>query len=155
LASGQGAVPASVSALVHGVNSMITWTRARLALTIALLVGVLGSSAAVLTHASQGSPKQAQASLFKSTLPLPDDHKEKATEADPKTVALKGRILDPEGKPAGGASVRFWTGNARQSGSTEIHGMTDKDGRFILLVPAQGLQRDGKLIVSKAGHAPG
>ena len=76
-----------------------------------------------------------------------------AAGCSPTLYKVEGRLLWDDGKPVGGASVRF----IPVTGTTEAIGFTDKDGAFTLSSGGAGqgaLAGDYKVVVTKSPASP-
>src|SRR5262249_45599720 len=143
-------MPAGLSAkalfLAQGMSKALLATRTTLATALALALGLLGAGAAAWwqRHTSpEGpttpTPKVAEKAERPAPAALPVDAKPDAAGR----VTLSGTVLDPDGKPARGAKVSFWTG-----GKAGPQAETGADGRFRLEVERDKIEGGTQLIAS-------
>jgi RNA polymerase sigma factor (sigma-70 family) len=128
-------VSAELATLVERGLTSIVATRWKAALALLLVISSVACTA-VLVHAAMGNNET-------DAKPQAVPAERQAAKAD--VLEVRGRVLDPQGKPVAGARL-FLPHRQKQSlGNQEKatvlqRGTTDKDGRFHLKVPRQDAQ---------------
>jgi RNA polymerase sigma factor (sigma-70 family) len=99
-----GVISAQVAALVQGANAIMFTNKAKvvIVLLLALSAGVAGL-AAVLAANPQEDAKPAKAAKPENHIATPTTARTDSKE----TIAVRGQVLDPDGKPLAGAEVYF------------------------------------------------
>jgi RNA polymerase sigma factor (sigma-70 family) len=135
--------------LVEGAKRTMGFTTTRLVVLLLVAGALLG--AGVGWAALQGVPAQPQTPQVLPLQPPAERTSEKA-RAEPKkedVVELRGRVLDPDGKPQAGAAVIYLTSGKNEENSPQ--GMTGPDGRFPLPVARAELGRFGHVVANARG----
>jgi RNA polymerase sigma factor (sigma-70 family) len=147
--SGQRAtalVSAQVSVLVAEAGTLLTAkAKAVIALVVLLSVAAGGMLLYSAREARQtASPTGGQAPALS---PRPEGPRLEGA------VEIKGRVLDPDGKPLGGARLVLLSRAAPNKAGESVRAKTDKDGRFLLKVRSAdfGPKGTGTLIGSAEG----
>ncbi len=129
-------VPAQVIALVKGANQAMLLTKCKTAMLLLLSAGVVGSGLglAVLRGADPEAPKESQSPAAKASS-TPGRSEAQPAKAEPKKddaqVEVRGRVLDPDGKPFAGAKLYLHAPNFRDKGYA-VRATSDDNGRFQL-----------------------
>jgi RNA polymerase sigma factor (sigma-70 family) len=148
-----GLIPAPVAALMEGVPS--TMSRkivALLVLTLSLLAlgnGLLRQQPAAAQTTDRAPAQAPKAPPARETPP--------ARENSVKPAVVRGRVLDPAGKPFLGARV-YLVYQTLINRSREVQAASAQDGRFRLTVPAPGRDDpwEGMFVLAVAkGYGPG
>ncbi len=159
-----GVIPSQVAALAAGVSRAMFLTKAKIALAMLLVVGLLAGGAGVLTCRAllAGKEQPAAPPAAKSAQPAsekkPGPQKE-AEAADKNAVTVSGRVLGPDGKPVAGAKLyrAFWVefieGNPPPA--PKLLGTSDRDGRFQLAVSREELAKHPKAVLQVVATADG
>jgi RNA polymerase sigma factor (sigma-70 family) len=120
LASGKtaaGVLSARVTALVEGMSKTICPTKVQLAALFLLVVGIVGAGAGALARREVPAPtaqpqQEAPKPPAKAPLAAKEDTdkpaREPALEEQGDRVTVRGRVLDPDGKPFVGAEISIW-----------------------------------------------
>ncbi len=132
-------VPAAVAALARGTTAPVTWGKAALAAALALSLVAFGAGAGLQPRSPQGAAAAAS---------------EKPKPASEAPAEVKGRVLDPAGKPAADAAVSIFRG-ADPAGKPTLLGTTGDDGRFAFRLPPGASGGDVKVIATAKGLAAG
>jgi RNA polymerase sigma factor (sigma-70 family) len=127
-----------VASLVEGGLRGLFVTKVKVATALLLVVSLLGV-AAVRTLGVPAASGQAQPSAATSAPAPPAPAKLPAArdQQNQETIAYSGRVLGPDGKPAGGAKLylaQWWGYHYEPFGSPES-ATTDREGRFAFSVP--------------------
>jgi RNA polymerase sigma factor (sigma-70 family) len=140
-----GVVSASVAELVKDASVAMMVSKAKIATVVLLAMGMLAGASvwayrsevvnALPSSAQPVEPPRTKTNENKAALPK--------WEAA-KTVEIKGRVLDPDGKPKARAKLLLLS---RESKMTAL-GVTAADGRFTVAVPKETMNHwgDGYLI---------
>jgi RNA polymerase sigma factor (sigma-70 family) len=131
LAAGLGAVAgvtsAEVAALVQAVNRTLSCGRFKLVIALLLAIGTGLTGLGALWHGAQAAGEAG---------PEPGQHQQQfAAEESPSaaqeaadSVRVRGRVLDPDGKPFAGANL--YLGPTKSRDSIPVRATTGADGRF-------------------------
>jgi RNA polymerase sigma factor (sigma-70 family) len=140
-----GMVSAPVAALVQGASKSMFTRQAKIA--TALLLGLciaVGASGVVRHHAAAADPPAAQQNQAEKPNALAEGAPpEGQPKPDPEaTVEVRGRVLDPEGKPLPGAKLYLAksTGLAWKGPAPSEIGTSGLDGRFQFAIPRSDLE---------------
>ena len=142
-------IPAT--ALTARILVAMSWTRLREAVTIALTLGAVLSIGVFAMN--QGRPEPDRPPMSPKADP-PRSAIAPAPAAPRGTAEVRGRVIDPAGKPVAGASVAMDSGQSAVSGS---------DGRYTLVAPRDVLETFAKaetedppyLVTTAPGYGPG
>jgi RNA polymerase sigma factor (sigma-70 family) len=115
-----------VLALAEGVIQAMFTSKAP-AVTVVLLAVALVAGAGALALAAREPPVDRPSPAAASAKPKPADEKADAIE-------VKGRVVDPAGKPVRGAKILFVDG-WRTKGPSKVSATSGADGRFLFAVP--------------------
>ena len=156
LANGRGTaglVSAQVAALLRGGTNTLLTAKAKVA--VLLLAGLALAVGGVLTHQTLNAgpaappavspPPQAKAAPAR---PAP------ATSEKDRTVEIKGRVLDPEGKPQAGARLFLLSEASQGKSETAARATTDEDGCFNFSARREEVEQGGKVVASAKDHGP-
>jgi RNA polymerase sigma factor (sigma-70 family) len=147
-------VSARVAALAHGSLRAMSAGPAKAvgaAFFAILLVGaglLDYGSAANPARTADDDPPQAPTAAAKEPTPRAADAKR--ADEDPYETPIRGRVLDPDGKPAVGARVYLFPADRKSQAAPQVRAVTDKDGRFSFAAPREG----GQLFVTAADCGP-
>lgn len=147
-----GVVSASVAELIEGANGAMSITRFKIAMFLALAAGAAAIGAASRA-ALRPEPLPADAPRAEAAAKAPADK-----PADPVTV--RGRVLDPDGKPIEGARL-YWPrvpkSEPKSEDDIEIpqRGKTDSEGRFTIELPRSDIKPDWNLALIAAADGYG
>jgi protocatechuate 3,4-dioxygenase beta subunit len=83
--------------------------------------------------------------------PLP---RENLSPNKDQVVEIKGRVLDPEGKPFAGAKVYLWVDAVKWQADERISATTGADGRFRLPIYKDKRRLDAKIVATAKDHGP-
>jgi RNA polymerase sigma factor (sigma-70 family) len=118
---------AEVTALVEGVTKTMFGSKAKLAPSVVLAVGILAAGLGLAVHqALAARPAEGRPGLTSLTPGQDKEPPAAPLAADPakdgndEAIVIKGRVLGPDGKPVAGAKVRFVNAEAE----------SDKDGAY-------------------------
>jgi RNA polymerase sigma factor (sigma-70 family) len=154
-----GAVSAQVAALVQGASQTMFCSKAKIATALVLAVSLAVSAFGVVRLRASAEQPAAQQSRPEK----PKDKGDAPPRADnPKPVAegtieVRGRVLDPDGKPAAGS--RLYLSRPAAAGSAPSEPVTSgPDGRFRIAVPRSALDKGSpdkspsQIMAVSAGH---
>jgi RNA polymerase sigma factor (sigma-70 family) len=146
-----GSIPSHIAVLAAGVTRAMLLTKAKIATAVLFAVGLLATAGA-LAHQALGArekPPPQRSELAAKEAPVAEAERAKAT-ANPldqagQTVEVRGRVLDPNGKPVAGATLYLPRAlKERPANQDDValiqRGSTDKDGRFHLKLPRNEAQ---------------
>jgi RNA polymerase sigma factor (sigma-70 family) len=153
----------SVAALAaHGLRAM-GWSQLREAATLVLTLGALVSLSIIAMIRGRGEPEQPPQNP--PAAPSRPVLTSKANDPSDETVAVHGRVVDPAGKPVGGATVQldeylYRTVPPPGGGPSAV---SSADGQYTLVAPRDLLERFPRgetrvpfhLIASAPGYGPG
>jgi RNA polymerase sigma factor (sigma-70 family) len=152
-------VSAEVAALVQGASQTMFYSKAKIATALVLAVSLALSAVGVVrlrASADQPPPQQSRTEKPKDK----GDQPPAATKPKPAaegTIEVRGRVLDPEGKPAAGA--RLYLVRPASAGSAPSEPVTSgPDGRFRIAVPRSALDKGSadkspsQIVAVSAGH---
>jgi len=146
----ESVVPATVAALSRGVVRNLMFAKVRLASVLVILGIATTAIGLTLAAPAKGRPQRDSAkakaqSQHPQTLPIVASPKTGAKQASDSLV-IRGRVFDPDGKPAAGAQIVLalppvtgpgaWPSPERLSSSGE-------DGRFEAPIPRKAIERAG------------
>jgi RNA polymerase sigma factor (sigma-70 family) len=172
LAGGQGMaaglVSARAAALVEGANAIMFTSKAKIITILLLALGVGAAGLTALRHTVRAANPPEDARPAKAARG-PD--RPAAPEARPEpgeAVTVRGRVLDPDGKPLAGARLYLSTcmiGAAKSSPWTPggfravERAVSDKDGRFHFTMPRAEFERSdywehSRLMAVAKGYGP-
>ncbi len=100
-----GLIPSNVAALAAGVSRAMFLTKAKIATAVLLVLGLVLAGASVLTRQALAAPPEV--AKPQTNAKRPADVKPQATGEKAGTVDVRGKVLDPEGKPVTGAKLVF------------------------------------------------
>ncbi len=127
------AVSASVVELIEGAASVVI-SKTKIATLMVLAVSLLGGVGVYFLASpqrQQGQPLPAlRAGEGHADVPRPGKHDEA------KTVEIQGRVVDPDGKPVGGAKLLFIYASGRKY-SHKVWAVSGDQGRFAFTVPVK------------------
>jgi RNA polymerase sigma factor (sigma-70 family) len=147
-----GVIPSHVAALAAGVSRAMFLTKARIATAVLLAVGLVAGAGALARHALAAGA-QPMGSQQPAPAAAKEAGKERAAADSDDRVEVRGRVLDPDGKPLAGATLSVWSGVAKKE-APRARETTGKDGRFRIMVRRSDLQDRAILVASGAGHGP-
>ncbi len=130
-----GAVSAEVAALVQGASKSMFHGKLTIATALLLAIGVAATTVGFVRHRAAAADPPAAPHQVRADQPKPQPR-----EAQP-TIAVQGRVLDPDGKPVAGAKLYLATGiRHRQTASEQA--TSGADGRFRLTVRKSETEED-------------
>ncbi|HEV3079715.1 MAG TPA: sigma-70 family RNA polymerase sigma factor [Gemmataceae bacterium] len=124
-------IPAHVSALAQGVSGAMFSTKLKVVTAVLLTAGLVAAGAGVLAHQAVPAterPAASQKSDIKNQKLAP------AADAKGDRFEVRGRVLDPDGKPCVGAKM-FICDNAGKSVAPQP--ATDGNGCFRFVLPVE------------------
>ncbi len=130
-------IPPHIAALAAGVTRAMFPTNTKIALALLITASLFAAGAAALG-------RQALADKGQETPPAAKS-KPKAADADKDAATVRGRVLDPSGKPLAGAELLL----VGRQDKPERLGVADAEGRFAVRAPR------GKRWVKLLARAPG
>jgi RNA polymerase sigma factor (sigma-70 family) len=157
-----GVIPSHVAALATGVTRAMFLSKAKIAVVMLVAAGLFAAGAGVLryqTAVGQESEEVPPAPAAKAPAKPPTAGAKPPAENDKDTVAIAGRVLDPDGKPIAGAKLyqAFWVefieGNPPPA--PKLRGTSDRDGRFQFRVPRDELTEHPKAVLQVVAIADG
>jgi RNA polymerase sigma factor (sigma-70 family) len=146
LAAGDGAagvVPERILSLARGVTPTMLFTRGRLASLLLLFAGLLAAGSWGLLAPASAQPPGAAPRAVK-----------KAEDSKPGDVRIRGRVLDPEGRPVKGAQLFLAPRiDEAQKGRRQL-AVSDEAGKFEATIDRAELERATLLVARATGFAP-
>ncbi len=129
-----------------GVGSLLA---KKASIALVLLVSLTLGIGSLLAHRAAHSRTfaEAPAAQHPQSPPARSASKDQAVE-------IKGRVLDPEGKPLAGATVYFVPKDAKTKADLRLRAVTDKEGAFRLTAAPADMQSGAQLLATAAGHGP-
>lgn len=125
----------TVHLLAQGATSTMNWYKGVFAMAVLLTVAALAGGAGLLARPSLEQVKSVA-----------------TAKEDDATVEIQGRVVDPDGKPAVGASLSVWRPATPDREATRV-ATADKDGRFSFRVSTRDQAADAKLVAQAKGFA--
>jgi RNA polymerase sigma factor (sigma-70 family) len=159
----EGLVPTKILLLAQEVTKSMFLTKLKLNVSAFLCAGLLAAAlggSLALAHAragQQAKPPAAQSAPQPAATPGARQTPSQQADARPaETERIRGRVLDPDGKPLAGAKVYLLEWNLpgrppQGNAAPKVWAETDKDGRFAFTAP----RYLGELFVTAAGFGPG
>jgi RNA polymerase sigma factor (sigma-70 family) len=144
-------IPSHVAALAAGVTRAMFVTRAKMTTALLLAVSLLIAGAGVLARQALAAgrlPPGIQKSEVSTQQPeaaaaIPPVAGEKID-----AVEVRGRVVDPDGKPLAGAALSLWTGGAKSA----TRATAGADGRFRINVRRANLQGQATVVAVAEGY---
>jgi RNA polymerase sigma factor (sigma-70 family) len=153
-----GSIPMNVVTLLKGAKKTMFASNPK---TIAvLLLALAGSGVGAFLWAGTSPPPTENSALDKATgeksdPPLAPPMKPSApVKHEDGQVVATGRVLDPDGKPVGGAAVVFVRKGAGGRATIMVQTIAGPDGRFKLTVGRMDVLRGGVVVASAKGYGP-
>jgi RNA polymerase sigma factor (sigma-70 family) len=154
LATGRAAaavVPPQVATLVEGGTHYLLSAKVKIALAVLLAAGV---AAGVLAQHAAG----ARAPAPPPAAPVPEKAKEATRPAPPRpddeTIPVKGRVLDPGGRPVSGAKVYVSSYTYKEKTDPAVRATTGEDGRFAFKATKTEVDLREKVAAVAEGFGP-
>jgi RNA polymerase sigma factor (sigma-70 family) len=135
LAMGQaadGLVPAQVAALANGGTKTLLAGKGKWA--IALLLAMSMAAGGVFTRQTPATLSVAMQPAVSPLAPPANSPPEAAIEEKGDTIAVGGRVLDPDGKPFSGAKI-YLIGSGDRPKKHPVRAVSGPDGRFHFTFP--------------------
>jgi protocatechuate 3,4-dioxygenase beta subunit len=151
-AGGAMSLSAPVAELLEGANPAMLWTRFKILTFVALGIGLLAVSAAVMAWREPTAPP--------ADAPRAEATKAKADNPPNGAVQVRGRVLDPDGKPIAGVRL-YWPRVPKSEPLTEEdieipqRGKSDAEGRFQFELPRSDIKPEWKLALIAAADGYG
>jgi RNA polymerase sigma factor (sigma-70 family) len=152
-----GAISASVAALVRGATRTMWTAKAKTMTAVLLLLGLL--TAGALAARETNTPAAAAVPGEDEKAPPATKAEEKRPPADTAAdkVEVKGRVLDPDGKPVKGAEVLLirepWS-DAGAKARRSVRATSDADGRFQFGASRAEFEHWTTLVAVTPGYGP-
>jgi RNA polymerase sigma factor (sigma-70 family) len=146
-----GTVSAEVAALVQGASKTMFHSKAKIATVLMVALSVAGTTFGVVWHraaADQPPPRQTQADK-------PGDKGDRAlpgVKPSPKgegTNEVRGRVLDPDGKPVAGAKL-YLARSIPDGPAPSEQATSGPDGRFRFAIPRSALEKSPPQVMTVA-----
>jgi RNA polymerase sigma factor (sigma-70 family) len=132
-------VPARVIALADGVVQAMYASKVKLVALGLIVVGLIAGAGALAREAigDAGTPKPGAPLAASRSQPQTVASAKPQAAEDTNTIAYRGRVLDPDGKPVAGAKVYLtpWWGGARWTMTPPPCATSGADGRFAFTLP--------------------
>jgi protocatechuate 3,4-dioxygenase beta subunit len=148
-----GVVSARVVALAQGMSRTMIGTKVKIATVV-----LLAASAAAFGFCG-GTEREVSAQATAAQTPkisapqIAGAAKQEAKTTDAETVAMKGQVIGPSGKPVAGAKISLATSKLKKKGDLPARATTDADGRFHFTATRAELEDWTKLIATAKGFA--
>ncbi|HLJ98160.1 MAG TPA: sigma-70 family RNA polymerase sigma factor [Gemmataceae bacterium] len=149
-------IPAPVAALAAGVTRAMFLTKAKIATAVLFAVGLCATGTIELGRQALVAREREEPQAPKRKMARPAEFaKTGAAEA----MHVRGRVLDPEGKPVAGARLyqTFWVEliGSHLPPAARLCGTSGPDGRFQITVSSAGLEKIPKAIPQIVAVADG
>jgi RNA polymerase sigma factor (sigma-70 family) len=143
------AAPARIATLVEGATRAMSLSKAKLATLLVLAAGLLGAAAGRNYLAGFAAPPPDPAPPAAAVL----------ANAPPEAalqVTVRGRVLDPDGKPLAGAEVLLAppTWGATEKAERVARATTGTDGRFRFTADPSAFPKFTALVAAAPGYGP-
>lgn len=123
-----GEVSARILSIVNGWNKAMISTKTKVSLLLFLTAGIVSTLVGLGASSSQSAQLPAKEPTTTTAMKAKSETKEvQSPESGP--IEIRGRVLDPEGKPVGGSTVAVLTGEKEQTAVQT----TGPDGQFKLM----------------------
>jgi RNA polymerase sigma factor (sigma-70 family) len=149
---GAASLSANVAELIEGANQAMMWTRFKLVTFLALGLGVLAVTAGVMAHREPpATPADA---------PRSEKVKAPADKSTNGPVQVRGRVLDPDGKPVKGVHL-YWPRVPKEEPRSEDdiqipeRGQSDAEGHFQIELPRADIKPEWPLALIAAADGYG
>jgi RNA polymerase sigma factor (sigma-70 family) len=141
-----GVLPGRVAALAEEVIRAMSTSKLKVVLLGLLALGMMAGAGVLAREAVGGGGHQKPATSTATASAKPHAAKSAATQAErgaaprpmdeKNSIAFRGRVLDPDGKPAAGAKLYLtpWWGGAAWRDSPPVSATSGTDGRFAFRV---------------------
>jgi RNA polymerase sigma factor (sigma-70 family) len=156
LASGRGTaglISAQVATLMEGGANTLLTAKAKAAVVLFAAVGLVAGG--VFTHqtlnARPAAPPAASSPLRPKA--APERPAPSSAEKD-RTVDIKGRVLDVEGKPLPGARLFLLSEASQGKSASTGRATTDKDGGFHFTARRDEVELGGKVVATAKEYGP-
>jgi RNA polymerase sigma factor (sigma-70 family) len=146
-----GIVSAQVVALAEGgVGSLVAKKASVVVLVLLSLALGLGG---LLAHRSIQDRTFPEAPAAPETAPPPQPLPTRSASKD-QTIEIKGRVLDPDGKPVAGAKVYVSTYSPKDKNDPKVRAASDADGSFRFLAKRTEVDFDEMIAAVAPGYGP-
>jgi RNA polymerase sigma factor (sigma-70 family) len=152
-------VSPTVAALANGAIKSMFLSKCKIAITVALALGIVAAGAGVLARqaGSEGSKTKKEAMAAKQPAPPASpqpvkhatDHKAPAGE-----VELNGQVLHADGKPFAGAMLHVGNNKVRDTVKLPVRATSGTDGRFQMRLTPKEIAPDKFLMAIAPEHGP-
>ena len=145
-------LPANIAELIEGAKPVMLWTRFKIATLLAVVIGTLAVGAGVLARREPPAPP--------ADTPRPEAAKATADKQANGPVRVRGRVLDPDGKPVNGARL-YWPRVPKTQSQSEDdidipqRGTSDAEGRFQFELPRADIRPEWRLALIAAADGYG
>jgi RNA polymerase sigma factor (sigma-70 family) len=155
----ESVVPAAVARLSRRVTRTLALSRVGVAAAF-LLIAAAGVTIGLAATLRPDSPPQRGVAMEK---PRGTPEKQQAPRSDhptkPRPLALRGQVLDPDGKPVAGAAIPLGVAGPGLYGEPRRLGASGPDGRFEVSVPRGDVEPppgrpDSPFLASLAAESP-
>jgi RNA polymerase sigma factor (sigma-70 family) len=146
-------VSAQVAALAEsGVGSLLT---KKVGVAAVLLVSLMLGLGGLLAHRAMQDGTFAVAPAAPKAPPAtPAPPPPARSASNDKTLSIKGRVLDPDGKPLAGAKVYVTTYAYKDKRDPKVRVTTDADGRFHFPVSREEVDRGESIVAIAPDYGP-
>jgi RNA polymerase sigma factor (sigma-70 family) len=144
VAAGGGVVSAPVAALVQGASKSMFSSKAKIATILVLAISVAAVAFGVLRHPAAAADPPTPAQSQKEKPKTPEDQPPPGAQPKPgaeATLDVRGRVLDPDGKPVAGAKL-YLAPSMPDGPAPSEQTMSGADGRFRFTVSRSELEKD-------------
>jgi RNA polymerase sigma factor (sigma-70 family) len=155
-----GVIPPHVAALAAGVTRAISVTKFKIAVVTLLSVGLLAGFAGVIARGGFAAPgKNGTPAPTKRPAVEKAKGAQQQAPADKQSIAVRGRVFRPDGKPLAGAKLyqTFWMDffNGNPGPAPKLRGTSGPDGRFHFTVSREELAKNPKAVLQVVAVADG
>jgi RNA polymerase sigma factor (sigma-70 family) len=156
-------IPAPVVALAQGINKAMLLTKVRfVGAFLTIMLTAVGGAVALMHPAGTAPPEETSKQQMTKDMPREGKSVAQTKTANPGTpLPVRGRVLDPEGKPLAGAKLYRAYGIRAPQGfpaPARQRATTGADGRFQFTIAASEVPSDRaefiQIVAVAAGYGP-
>jgi RNA polymerase sigma factor (sigma-70 family) len=140
-----GVIPAHVATLAAGGSRAMVLGKTGLVAVVLLAAGLLTATLAGGAPAEKEMPRPPAAGAPAAAGPKRET---------PRAVEVRGRVLEPDGRPCAGARVYVVTNAVRKKEDLHVAATTGADGRFQVAVTPAQREKGAKIAVAVKGFGP-
>jgi RNA polymerase sigma factor (sigma-70 family) len=141
-------VAPAVAALARAGACPLVPAPAWVGTAVLLVAGLVAGAGALTRQAVAARQPAAPVAPAREKSPSP------AAPAAEQALAVRGRVLGPDGRPVAGARLFVWTNAVKGKDDLPVRATTGADGRFRLALPRADLDRDARLVAAAKDCGP-